>query len=107
MDKKSIGARLREARRKKGLTQVALAEIVNKEPSYISDIERGKKFPSMSLFIQLINALDISADFILRGELHSGKSYLYNDLAQKLDPLTPQQRENACAMLDAYLKTLK
>jgi len=54
-----------------------------------------------------VNALDVSSDFILRGELNSGKSYVYDELTKKLENLTPQQRENVSVMIDAYLKTLK
>ena len=107
MDKAAIGARIREARGISGMTQEQLAEKVDVNTTYISDIERGAKFPSMALFIRLVNALDVSSDFILRGELNSGKTYVYDELTKKLENLTPQQRENVSVMIDAYLKTLK
>lgn len=107
MDKAAMGARFKEVRIKKGLTQEALAELIDSGTTYISDIERGAKFPSMALFIRMVNALDVSSDFILRGEVNAGKNYIYDELTQKLDGLTPQQRENVSVMIDAYLKTLK
>ena len=106
MDKVSVGARIKEARKNKGLTQEALAEMADCGTTYICDIERGAKFPSMALFIRLVEALEVSSDFLLRGELSSGKTYVYDDLTKKLDGLTPQQRENVALMIDAYLKTL-
>lgn len=107
MDKATMGARFKQARLSKGLTQEALGEMCDCGTTYISDIERGAKFPSMSLFIRMVNALDVSSDFILRGELNSGKTYVYDELTRKLENLTPQQRENVSMMIDAYLKTLK
>lgn len=107
MDKVTMGARFKQARINKKLTQEALGEICDCGTTYISDIERGAKFPSMALFIRLVNALDVSSDFILRGELNSGKSYVYDELTKKLEDLTPQQRENVALMIDAYIKTLK
>lgn len=107
MDKVTMGARFKHARINKKLTQEALGELCDCGTTYISDIERGAKFPSMALFIRLVNALDVSSDFILRGELNSGKSYLYDELTKKLEDLTPQQRENVSLMIDAYIKTLK
>ena len=107
MDKKSIGAHIREARKNKGLTQEALAEMTDSGTTYICDIERGAKFPSMALFVRIVEALDVSSDFILRGELTAGKNYVYDDLTKKLDGLTPQQRENVAVMIDAYLKTIQ
>lgn len=106
MDKATMGARFKQARLSKGLTQEALGEMCDCGTTYISDIERGAKFPSMSLFIRLVNALDVSSDFILRGELNSGKSFIYDELTKKLENLTPKQRENVSVMIDAYLKTL-
>ena len=107
MNKVSMGTRFKEARLKKGLTQEVLAELTNSGATYISDIERGVKFPSMALFIRLVNVLDVSADYILSGELNSGKQFIYNDLTEKLEKLTPQQRENVSSIIDAYIKTLK
>ncbi len=106
VDKVELGKRLREARIKKGLTQLALAEKADIGDYYLGEIERGIKLPSMNLFIKLIEALDISADYVLRGELTSGKEYVYDELTKKLENLTPQQRNAASEILDAYIRTL-
>ena len=107
MDKMAMGARLKQSRRKKKLTQAKLAEAVNSSATYISDIERGVKIPSLSLFIQILNTLDISSDFILQGELNTAKTFIYDDLTKKLEKLTPQQRNYISTMIDAYIKTLE
>ena len=99
MDKVAIGARFRQARLKKGLTQEALAEKADSGTTYISDIERGARLPSLSLFVRLVGALDVSSDYILSGELNSG--------TRKLDDLTPQEREKVSVMIDAFIKTIK
>ena len=106
MDNVAIGTRIREARLKIGMTQEALAQKLDIGSTYVSDIERGIKSPSFSLFINLIKILGVSADYILRGEVDAGKSYVYNELNEKLDNLTPQQRENVLVMINAYIKTL-
>lgn len=107
MDKFEMGARIKEARIKSNLTQEQLAEKVNKGPTYISDIERGAKSPSLSLFIEIVNALNISSDYILRGEVETGKKYVYDDITLKLDNLTPKQRLGVVDLIDAYIKNLK
>ena len=101
-----MGKRLREARQKKGYTQHSLARIANISNVYLGEIERGLKAPSLSSFIKLIEALDISADFILRDELTSGKEYIYDEIIQKLNHLTPKQRKTAADILDAYLRNI-
>ncbi|MBS6475613.1 MAG: helix-turn-helix transcriptional regulator [Clostridiales bacterium] len=83
MNKARMGARIKEARKNRRLTQDQLAAEVNIGPTYISDIERGAKFPSLSLFIKIVNALNVSADFILYGQLTPVKKFLYNGLTQK------------------------
>ena len=43
----------------RGLTQEKLAELSNSTPKYISDLERGKFYPSFSKIIDLANAFNI------------------------------------------------
>ena len=106
MDKLELGKKLRDARQKKGYSQHALAEIADIGNVYLGEIERGLKMPSLNTFIKLIEALDISADYILRDELTSGKEYIYDEIAQKLKSLTPKQRKTVADILDGYLRNL-
>lgn len=106
MDKAVLGKKLRDIRQRKGYTQHALAEIAGIGNVYLGEIERGLKMPSLNIFIKLIEALDISADYILRDELTSGKEYIYDEITQKLKNLTPKQRKTAADILDAYLRNL-
>ena len=106
MDKVSLGNKIREARTMKGYTQQELSRIADIGEMYLSEIERGVKMPSMNVFIKLIIALDISADYVLRDEIPSGKEFVYDELTQRLDGLTPQQRKTAAAILHAYISNL-
>lgn len=106
MDKAALGQKLRQARLDKGYTQQSLSEKADIGEVYLSEIERGLKMPSMNLFIKLITALDISADYILRDGVPTGKDFVYDELTQKLDSLTPKQRKTAADILDAYIRNL-
>lgn len=106
MDKAMLGKRLREARQKKGYTQQFLAAQADIGEVYLGEIERGLKMPSMNIFIKIIEALDISADYVLRDELTSGSTYIFDEITEKLKSLTPQQRKTAADILDAYIKNL-
>ena len=106
MDKVELGMKLREARNKAGFTQEQLAEKADIGVMYLGEIERGVKMPSMKIFIKLIEALDISADYILRNELPSGKEYVWDEITEKLASLTPKQRKAAVDILDAFIKNL-
>ena len=106
MDKAALGKTLRQTRLEKGYSQHALAAKAGLGNVYLGEIERGLKMPSLNSFIKIIEALDTSADYVLRGELTSGKEYIYDEITQKLKNLTPQQRKTAGDILDAYLRNL-
>jgi transcriptional regulator with XRE-family HTH domain len=53
-----FGARLRELRQKRGLTQIDLAAESGLAGPYISDMERGLKVPSLTTLLRLALALD-------------------------------------------------
>ena len=106
MEKEALGKNIREARIKMGFTQSYLAERANTSEVYISAIERGIKMPSLKVFIKIIEALDLSADYVLRDKLSSGKVYVYDELTERLKNLTPKQRKTAADILDGYLRNL-
>ncbi|MBO5953532.1 MAG: helix-turn-helix transcriptional regulator [Oscillospiraceae bacterium] len=106
MEKTALGQRIREARLKKSYTQQALAEQAGIGNVYLGEIERGLKMPSLNSFIKIIEALDISADYVLRNELRSGEAYIFDEITNKLKDLTPQQRKTAADILDAYVRNL-
>jgi transcriptional regulator with XRE-family HTH domain len=106
MDSKTLGNRIREARIKKQHTQQKLAEMAGISQMYLGEIERGAKMPSLRSFIKIIEALDLSADYVLRDELSSGEHYIYDEITEKLKNLSPQQRKAASDILDAYIRNL-
>lgn len=106
MERAALGKRIRESRIKKGYTQQDLADLAKIGVVYISEIERGIKMPSLNIFIKLIDALEVSADYVLRDELPSGKEYIYTEITEKLMNLTPSQRKTATDILNAYLNNL-
>lgn len=59
---KEFGARLRELRLNRDLTQERLAELAGLDRTYIGDAELGKRFPSLRSIEKLATALDV--DFL-------------------------------------------
>lgn len=82
-----IGKRVKEAREKSSMTQADLAEKVGVSVTYISSIERGVSFPRGEVLVEILNALNVSADFvfcdIVNGSLKQ-KSCLLYDMIQCL-----------------------
>jgi transcriptional regulator with XRE-family HTH domain len=54
-----LGARLKEIRKARGLTQEALAEKVDLTPQYLSRLEGGHQSPSVETVARLAEALDL------------------------------------------------
>lgn len=106
MDRAALGQRIRESRIKKGYTQQELADRAGIGVVYISEIERGIKMPSLNSFIKIIDALGVSADYVLRDEIPTGKEYIGMEITEKLLALTPGQRKTATDILEAYIRNL-
>lgn len=106
MDKVILGNRLREIRIQKRYTQQALAKKADIGVVYLGEIERGLKMPSLGVFIKIIESLEVSADYVLRDELSSGSAYIFNEITEKLKPLSPKQRKTITDIIDIYIKNL-
>ena len=60
MDLKQVFVRnLRKFRNSKGLSQMKLAELCNTAPSYIGEIEIGRRFPSLKLIEKIGKILNV------------------------------------------------
>ena len=106
MEREELGMMIRQARKKNGFTMEKLAEKADIGVTFLGEIERGKKMPSLETFIRLVEAMNVSSDYILRNELTSGKEHIYNDITKKLDKLSPRQRKTVCDIIDVYIKNL-
>lgn len=54
-----IGTRIRQLRIKKGFSQEKLAELSDLNTSYIGQVERGEKNPSVDIVYRIASALEI------------------------------------------------
>jgi len=64
---KEIGVRINTRRKELGLTQEELAERMEVSIQMISNVELGKKAIRPENLVKLCSALNVSADYILRG----------------------------------------
>lgn len=83
--KKILGARIRELRKNKNLSQEKLAEIVCLEPPSICNIENGKHYPSMQNLEKIVNALGISFGDIFNMEHHKSNSELIEEINELMN----------------------
>lgn len=60
-----IGLRIKELRKAKKLTQQQLADIIDVTKVSICCYEKGTRTPNLETFMDLVNALETSADYLL------------------------------------------
>ena len=70
IDYVTIGKRIKELRKNKGVTQAQLAEMSGVEPSNISHIERAATKLSLQTLVSIANALDVTLDEIVYNNLN-------------------------------------
>jgi len=58
-EKRLIGSRIKELRRKKGLSQEEFAEKAETSQNYLSRMERGTENPTLDMLIKLSHALEV------------------------------------------------
>ena len=69
IDIENIGSRVKYHRLRNKITQEELAELAQVSRVHISYLERGERIPSMESFINIANALNVSADELLANNL--------------------------------------
>ena len=92
-----IGTRIREVRIEKKMSQ---AEKAHMSLPHISEIELGKTRMLLSSFVQITEALQVSADSLLRPNTPESKSIYTSEFASLLSDCTP-------AEIDSILKIVK
>ena len=60
-----LGQRIRAFRTKKGITQMELAERIDRSAAYMSYVETAYKFCSLDTLVRVANELNVSTDDLL------------------------------------------
>ncbi len=101
---KKIGMRIREARIARKMSQADLSEKAQISLPQISDIENGKSNMMLSSFIRITEALQVSADSLLRSDIPE-VSHIYNaELSELLSDCSPSEIDSIMKIA-AELKT--
>lgn len=82
MDQVKIGKFIAEQRKQKGLTQMQLAERLGVTDRAVSKWENGRSMPDTSIMLELCDALKISVNELLLGEVITMENY--NEKSEKL-----------------------
>ena len=114
-----IGKKIRELRKKKGITQEALAEVLLVSPQAVSKWESGLTYPDMEMIPVIAGYFEVSLDMLFEYDVREMKAkiekiiddarvYFFDDTGKYIeiikDALTeyPGNEELLTTLLDAY-----
>ena len=92
-DYKTIGLRIKKARKDFGITQSELSEILNYSPEYQSKLENGKIKISFNRLYQLAYLLDLDILSLLSGTNKYSPNYLADEVTNLIREESPEFKE--------------
>lgn len=92
IDYKLIGARIKSARKNKGITQGVLAENLDVSVGYISQVERGTTKISLDLLGAISYILDCDISHFITESSTKCDNYIANELMQEINKLDNKKR---------------
>ena len=107
---KKIGSRIRDMRIKHGMSQAELAERASISLPHMSEIENGKTKLKLSTFVYLAEALQVSADSLLRlnvpevNEIYQGE---FNEIIADCSPAEIESLIKIVAEIKATMRSTK
>lgn len=104
--------RLKDLRAKKGFSQEILAKMAGVHHTQIGRYERGESVPSSKAMQKLSNAMGVSADFLLNGQMEETATHLLHDKEllhafKEVEKLEQEDKVTIKALLDAFLTKRK
>lgn len=104
---KQIGARIREARASLNMSQADLADKAHLSLPHVSVIELGKTKMQLSTFISIVEALQISADSILRADNPESKNVYSTEISNLLSDCSPAEMESILRIITELKHTMR
>lgn len=101
-----VGKRIREIRVKKNMSQSDLADKANISLSQVSDIETGKSSMRLTTFIGIVEALQVSADVLLRTDIPEVNNIYKSEFAELLEDCTPTEIESILKIVKEVKKSM-
>ncbi len=99
----TLGIRLNELRKKHGLTQKSLADILLIDNSSISKYENDKAIPENELLQRIADFFSVSVDYLLgRSDISSPKKSTFDDLE-----LNPKDKKDIEKIFNSTLESLE
>lgn len=106
MDARVLGQNVKKYRLAAGLTQDAASELAGLSSNYFRQIEMGNKTPRLETFIKIAEALHVSTDKLLFGNLSWSSDIKTGELQERLNNLPPAKKDFILAVLDSMIQNI-
>lgn len=101
---KAAGKQIQLLRQRHNLTQKDLAEIINSSQNYLSDVETGKKRPSLDYYITIANYFKVSLDQLFADELNMKKNIIIDSVVLKMGYMSEKEQKLVLEMVESIQK---
>lgn len=102
-----LGKNIRKYRNLAELTQEQLAEIVGCSDRHIGKVENGQNIPSLKITAAIANALNVSVDKLIYGDLSPRADYFIQELVSLTEGFDGKDKLMAIEMMKALITVLK
>ena len=92
-DLKLVGSRIKAVRISRGMSQADLAVEASVSLPLISNIERGITKKQLETFVKVAEALQVSADYLLRPDVPEVKAIYQGEFAELLEDCSASEME--------------
>ena len=101
-----IGARLKQARLAKNMTQPQLAEAADISVSFLSNLENGRQAMNIKIMASLLDILNVSADWLLGNSTDSANHAAALEIEKELSSCTPKERDTILRLILLMKETI-
>lgn len=104
MENKGLGKRINTVRKNRGYTSDSLSEKCSINATYLRQIEGGIKMPSLPVFVDICNALQISPDYLLQDQLSENEISTIQEVDTLWKKASPSTQNLVLEMIKVVLE---
>ena len=104
-DSITFGNAIRHCRKKMNLKIIDIATIIDIDESYLGQIERGEKIPSVDVALAIVNCFETNFQSFLSSatpDIADDNILLRKEIAHKFPKLSPAEKQFICKTINKF-----
>lgn len=101
-----LGTRIAQRRVELRLSHKELANQAGISVTYLSELERNKRFPSARICVDIANTLHVPMDYLLQDISRGGRIYRLSEYSKKIRRLNPSDQNLILTVMAAMISRL-